>query len=950
MSQFNAASSVNSLALKWSFGFNKNIIEGVHSLCSEERRALFYVSAHSGVIYDYNLRRQSLLQGHCNPITCCAVSADKKWVVTADGGPTDSMVVIWDATSASPVKSIFNPHPKGVRALDMSPDAMFVVTLSETRTAEGQQFMESDLSPQQIALWEWTVEREDPLYVAEVDNLNDVQTCVKFNPSNIRQIVTNGEKKTIFWSWMEGSLQGYLPKVSKRDFLQGIGRLQCSCFLPDTMQAITGNSEGDVVVWDGSLAKPEDGEEMLANIRAIKMIRLSEAPIYHLSTTEKYLCVAGEDGSVRFYDFQFRLEAWFEDLNAGPVTSVSFSSAGPESTGAILSFSVPDFVVGTKQAYIVGVTAEIFEEVDPDKRRGVVLVQGVSDEVSGLATHPLAPHILICCYSGDAQLWDYHRHQLLMVRNFDSTKFRPQCASFHPRGTCIVMGYTSGVVKILDPATLEDFCIFRCSSAVILGIRFSPSGKQFAAFDADHHVLLWKYVLDDNAEVKPETDDDFLDSKLSSAARLMRQGWEYIGRYRSHTKPITGLEFGAREDGRVSLISVAEDRTLVEYDLNGSTLEEGMKLAEQPAKIEQVARPTCCAWHPLLGGDYEDRIITANNEFKIRQWNGDDKMCRRTSLGPTFGGPLNSLMQIPLSTGETEEVEGGEVVITKPSGYMAYTTHEKVIGVVSLPFDGNPHSAMGLIAHPGQISSSAVSGDGEFFFSAGGKDLSVNMWKINLHALGTVADASRAAGAESFIEQLEGGKDGEMYNELVDYFYYSQLRTQGEDTVEERKAEGRVLLSEIPNLMRALGHYPSELEVTQMVSEIKYCNFTTTGEVMKDLDLDQFIRLFINHRPVLPVGKAMIDNAFKSLNADAFSGQLSWNHLMNALQNAGEKMSIEDLNSCLKSLVGDEDISEKFQMLAASEFAEEILGFEDYEDNMQQQDEEYSQDQGFSIA
>lgn len=40
-----------------------------------------------------------------------------------------------------------------------------------------------------------------------------------------------------------------------------------------------------------------------------------------------------------------------------------------------------------------------------------------------------------------------------------------------------------------------------------------------------------------------------------------------MGRHRSHGGAITGLEFGTREDGRVSLVSVAEDRCLVEYNL-----------------------------------------------------------------------------------------------------------------------------------------------------------------------------------------------------------------------------------------------------------------------------------------------------------------------------------------------------------------------------------------------
>lgn len=56
------SAATNALTLNWSFGFNKDVVDGVHSLCAEGRRALFYVAAHTGVIYDYTKRTQELLQ------------------------------------------------------------------------------------------------------------------------------------------------------------------------------------------------------------------------------------------------------------------------------------------------------------------------------------------------------------------------------------------------------------------------------------------------------------------------------------------------------------------------------------------------------------------------------------------------------------------------------------------------------------------------------------------------------------------------------------------------------------------------------------------------------------------------------------------------------------------------------------------------------------------------
>ena len=68
---------------------------------------------------------------------------------------------------------------------------------------------------------------------------------------------------------------------------------------------------------------------------------------------------------------------------------------------------VPDFIVGTRQAYVVHMEAVLFEEVEADNRRGTLLVQGMSDEVHGIAMHPKKQEIAIACYSGGLYLWDY---------------------------------------------------------------------------------------------------------------------------------------------------------------------------------------------------------------------------------------------------------------------------------------------------------------------------------------------------------------------------------------------------------------------------------------------------------------------------------------------------------------------------------------------------------------
>ena len=61
------------------------------------------------MIHDTQNDRQFLLQGHTNPITAVAVSTDKRWIATADSG-VESMLIIWDADTAAPVKIITLPE------------------------------------------------------------------------------------------------------------------------------------------------------------------------------------------------------------------------------------------------------------------------------------------------------------------------------------------------------------------------------------------------------------------------------------------------------------------------------------------------------------------------------------------------------------------------------------------------------------------------------------------------------------------------------------------------------------------------------------------------------------------------------------------------------------------------------------------------------------------------
>ena len=55
------------------------------------------------------------------------------------------MLVVWDANTGIPKKTIFEPHPEGVLALDVNEDGSMIVTLSKAATP----------SEQVVTLWKW---------------------------------------------------------------------------------------------------------------------------------------------------------------------------------------------------------------------------------------------------------------------------------------------------------------------------------------------------------------------------------------------------------------------------------------------------------------------------------------------------------------------------------------------------------------------------------------------------------------------------------------------------------------------------------------------------------------------------------------------------------------------------------------------------------------------------
>ncbi|KAL3856807.1 hypothetical protein ACJMK2_011524 [Sinanodonta woodiana] len=896
--------SNTALNMIWSFGLNRSV--PVLNLTDNTRKVIMYTCAHVGILYDFKSNRQHILQGHSSPVYCTCVSEDKRWLATGDKGK-DSMVIVWDTYTGIPVQTIFEiSKDGGVVSMAMTPDARYLATLSAAKK-------------QVLALWNWTVDGETPMCTVELKPEFGVQNFIFFNPEDIHYLVTNSDTQVIFYEWDTGRMEYFAPPLTDHDFNKPVGRYSQSIFQLKSSRALTATSIGNLVVWDSNkpLTKVVNTEPS-ANKKALKIIKLQDRGINVLTITDRFIVVGDVAGHVKFFDQSLKLVHWYQDFHLGPVSSVSFAyypefqplakegtNFPPDATIEAKQFVIQDFVVGSSIA--------VFGNITADGSKVQIIHREHDAAIHALAPHPFKPYVIIGSYSGLLKIWDYEKKEVLVSRVFDRGNLI-RCCAYDPKGAYIAVGFVNGTVRILDSITLDDELQepFRYAKDAITHIQFSHDSQFLATADGEYTVSV------------------FMKGKI-----LEGDPYTYLGRYRAHYKPIKDIIFGVQLDANVPrLLSLGEDRVLVEYDLENSSKDE-LKIASVD-RIEQSAVPQCMTWYPPI--TKEHFIVTTNDQYKFKLYNSTTKMCRKTILGPTYGSPVQRISIVPTKDPARDK------------RYMAYCTKDKV-GLHILPLDGNPHNAMALIAHPGGVAYMVTSYDGKYVFTAGGSDASVHMWEININAL----EAQAKLGGEDLIPfygLLDGGREGELFAELEDYFYYAQIRSQGVNALDKRKVSTNISLTEVPFVMRAMGFYPSEQEIEDMLNEVKFSRYVETGQNVEDIDLGDFIKLYINHRPAFGLSPEKLKWAFETLGIPTDQGKaIERGDLLDLLQSQGEHMTEYELAEYLTTLLGfnpeggsselhEFDTSEAGDMIdqslpqniTAEMFASEVLGFSMFND------------------
>ncbi|XP_046838391.1 cilia- and flagella-associated protein 251-like [Vespa crabro] len=310
-------------------------------------------------------------------------------------------------------------------------------------------------------------------------------------------------------------------------------------------------------------------------------------------------------------------------------------------------------------------------------------------------------------------------------------------------------------------------------------------------------------------------------------------------------------------------------------------------------------------WYPQIG--VETFFVISNSEYKYKLLNDIIRMIRGTYVNATFGTPVQ---RFKILTKENNNI------------YMVFST-DKEIGLQILPLDGNPYTNIGLTGHPRQITGFAVDCKNSILFTMGYRDSCVLMWKIKFRSV-NIMKRLGGEGLSPFCSFIKGGKNGWLFNEMQDLFYYAQILQQGENTIETRKISDMASIKQIPNLMRAVGYFPSNKELENIMREVSYRNYAETGQLLEEITFEDFVKLYINHRPVFGYSMKEMKKAFASfcekdlsndedliLTRDQFMnilfGTYPENNILEDKKLLGEPLTLEEAYTYLKLLIPSED-------------------------------------------
>ncbi|XP_036080655.1 echinoderm microtubule-associated protein-like 4 isoform X5 [Rousettus aegyptiacus] len=449
------------LKLEWAYGYRgKDCRANVYLLPTGE---IVYFIASVVVLFNYEERTQRHYLGHTDCVKCLAVHPDKIRIATGqiagvdkDGRPLQPHVRVWDSVSLATLQIIgLGTFERGVGCLDFS------------KADSGVHLcVIDDSNEHMLTVWDWQKKSKG----AEIKTTNEVVLAVEFHPTDANIIITCGKSHIFFWTWSGNSLtrkQGIFGKYEKPKFVQ------CLAFMGNG-DVLTGDSGGVILIWSKTTVEPTPGKGPKGVYQISKQIKAHDGSVFTLCQMRNGMLLTG-GGKDR------KVILWDHDLNSEREIEV------PDQYGTIRAVAegkADQFLVGTSRNFILRGTFNDGFQIE---------VQGHTDELWGLATHPFKDLLLTCAQDRQVCMWNSVEHRLEWTRLVDEPG---HCADFHPSGTVVAIGTHSGRWFVLDAETRDLVSIHTDGNEQLSVMRYSVDGTFLAVGSHDNFIYL--YVVSEN--------------------------------------------------------------------------------------------------------------------------------------------------------------------------------------------------------------------------------------------------------------------------------------------------------------------------------------------------------------------------------------------------------------------------------------------------------------------
>ncbi|KAL6264901.1 hypothetical protein P5V15_004996 [Pogonomyrmex californicus] len=210
-------------------------------------------------------------------------------------------------------------------------------------------------------------------------------------------------------------------------------------------------------------------------------------------------------------------------------------------------------------------------------------------------------------------------------------------------------------------------------------------------------------------------------------------------------------------------------------------------------------------------------------------------------------------------------------------------------------YDYNSRKMLPLLSHRNAVKMISISRNGKWLLIADfGKDNVIVVWDTEKGSIDIMAQLG-GEGLSSFYRLIEDGEKG-LANEMKDLFYYAQILNQDENTITTH-----------PMLWLS-----NKFQISCVLSDIipltkKYYAINIISKFIEEITFEEFVRLYINHRPYLWTLHDSINMENPILTReqlmDILSGRVISKTLMENDKPLDEPLTLQEIYTHLRTLM-----------------------------------------------